>query len=139
MTSLEDLREWPQPTVMKLFELVKPHPILYDCTHEHWTNTIEKGRIWTRIAKQLNPYLTSKKCRDRFQSNKKKYATEIRKQIARGDDENVNLDLVWLLDQHDEEKENCSNLMETLKAGSPIDDHDVENGMHPHETMGVCF
>lgn len=45
-SSLQQLRDWPQATVMKLFEYVRPHPILYDNTNEHWLNTVEKGMLF---------------------------------------------------------------------------------------------
>lgn len=56
--SLEDLREWPPQTILKLFELVRPYPILYDEKHKSWTNKTLKGHIWTTIAKCLDPHLT---------------------------------------------------------------------------------
>uniref|UniRef100_A0A914Y8A2 MADF domain-containing protein n=1 Tax=Panagrolaimus superbus TaxID=310955 RepID=A0A914Y8A2_9BILA len=144
MASLEETRDWPHAVVLKLFELVKPEPVLYDPTHESWSNTILKGRIWTTIAKELDPHLSSKKCRDRFQYNKKRYANEIRKQIASGDVSGVNLDLMWLVNQHenDEEKENHhhlngSKMVEGNKSESPTNEqenHDPESGIHSHES-----
>ncbi|KAE9547452.1 hypothetical protein FO519_009335 [Halicephalobus sp. NKZ332] len=111
--SLEDLREWPPQTILKLFELVRPYPILYDEKHKSWTNKTLKGHIWTTIAKCLDPHLTSRRCRDRFVAYRRRYSTEMRKQMARGEgvfDPKLN----WLLkesdeDKHsDEEKENNS-------------------------------
>uniref|UniRef100_A0AC34FFA6 MADF domain-containing protein n=1 Tax=Panagrolaimus sp. ES5 TaxID=591445 RepID=A0AC34FFA6_9BILA len=141
MASLEETRDWPQTTVLKLFQLVKPNRILYDPLDEHWSNTILKGRLWTSIAKELDPLLSSKKCRDRFYYYKKRYATEIRKQVSSGDVKNVNAELFWLLDQLDEEKENYhlngSKTVEEAKSVSPTNEHennDAESGIHSHES-----
>uniref|UniRef100_A0AC34FGL0 MADF domain-containing protein n=1 Tax=Panagrolaimus sp. ES5 TaxID=591445 RepID=A0AC34FGL0_9BILA len=133
MASLAETRDWPQTTVLKLFQLVKPHRVLYDRLDEHWFNTKLKGRLWTSIAKELDPLLSSQKCRERFYYFKKQYATKHQKQVSSGAVSNVNAELSWLLD---EEKENrhpngFSKTVEEAKSVSPTNEHgnnDAESG-----------
>uniref|UniRef100_A0A7E4W7T0 MADF domain-containing protein n=1 Tax=Panagrellus redivivus TaxID=6233 RepID=A0A7E4W7T0_PANRE len=102
--SLEDLREWPHETVVRLFALVKPHRVLYDNTHEQWMNKTHKGRLWTSIARELDPYLTSRRCRDRFVMMRRRVAADIRRQMVLKDP-NIDPEVMWLLGTADDEKD----------------------------------
>jgi hypothetical protein len=147
MTPLEELREWPKETVLKLFEYVKPYPILYDQNHKDWMNKTQKGKIWLNIAQLMDPTcnLTSKRCRDKFVTLRKRYSNDIRKQIANGNLD-IDQDLLWLLIQVNEEKENFSKIENIIgkfseqqingDGHSPTNDHEngKESGFNSHES-----
>ncbi|KAE9553380.1 hypothetical protein FO519_003390 [Halicephalobus sp. NKZ332] len=123
--SLEWLSEWPPEMILKLFQLVKPHPYLYDQSHNSFHNRTLKGQTWTSIAKSLDRRLTSKRCRDRFVLYRRRYISLMRKQMKKGQNA-VHPEFNWLLkafddvDHGEDEKDNKDNSSFVSDEAEPV-------------------
>uniref|UniRef100_A0AC34PZR4 MADF domain-containing protein n=1 Tax=Panagrolaimus sp. JU765 TaxID=591449 RepID=A0AC34PZR4_9BILA len=136
---LEQLRDWPNEIVQKLFDLVKPHRILYDSNDEQWQNSKLKGKTWSTIAKNLDPNLSSRRCRRKFVTLKRRFASEIKKQMAKGE-ANFDINLLWLLDHSDDIiDEGKENILLDLFKMEKNPDESLEKLLKAFEAQGSAL
>ena len=59
---------WTEEAELRLAELVKENPQLYDKKQKEWLNVAAKNSRWDRVGKQLEPPATGPQCKKHYEN-----------------------------------------------------------------------
>ena len=59
---------WMEETELRLAELVKENPQLYDEKHKEWINVTAKNIRWDRVGEQLEPPASGSQCKKYYEN-----------------------------------------------------------------------
>lgn len=75
---------WTEETELRLAELVKENPQLYDKKQKEWLNVAAKNSRWDRVGEQLEPPATGPQCKKHYENMRTRVGKIMKKEKKSG-------------------------------------------------------
>ena len=75
---------WTPESEMRLADLMKEHPMLYDKRQKEWLNVATKSSRWNRVGEQLEPPATGLQCKKHYENMRTRVGKIMKKEKISG-------------------------------------------------------